>query len=540
MKKISIPKVMLAGATAASCLVLSGCGNKQQAPPPIVEQPAVVEAKPGIVPAEKTTFDKVTSELNPGGNFYMYVSTEQLLGKVDELIDGAETLMAGFPKGNGDEAKLIENGFKVARAFVDRSGMKDATGLGVSSVAIEKGIYHSKAILHHREGQGDGFLWTTFGKEAKPLNGLSYLPSNTVIADYGEVNIKELVTVFEELVLALDAPQGLEGIKELKQAFQAGTGLEWDAFLNTYGGDMGFAMTLDDSQQVPLPFPGDEPLTIPAPGLLIMLEVADDLLFDHVGSIIPKDPSVDRGETNGVRYVSMPLPIPLPVQLTPTLARFENQLILGSTKELVMEAVAVHKGEAEGLTSTDEFKSLSREMPTEGNGFFYSSKRFGETVNEIQAKAMEMAGGEDDQITAVRAMLTNFSEAKFGYVVIAHEKNGWKMTGNANFQPAFSFLAGGMIAPAGLMAAIAIPNFVKARSSAQKNTCIANLKQLDGAKQQWALDNKKGPLDTPKQSDLIGTALYIKIRATCPNNGTYTIGAVKDFPKCSHEGHELR
>lgn len=42
-----------------------------------------------------------------------------------------------------------------------------------------------------------------------------------------------------------------------------------------------------------------------------------------------------------------------------------------------------------------------------------------------------------------------------------------------------------------LLAAIAIPNFVKARTTAQMNACISNLSQLDGAKHSWVLDNKK-------------------------------------------------
>jgi prepilin-type N-terminal cleavage/methylation domain-containing protein len=45
-----------------------------------------------------------------------------------------------------------------------------------------------------------------------------------------------------------------------------------------------------------------------------------------------------------------------------------------------------------------------------------------------------------------------------------------------------------VVAIIGLLAAIAIPNFVKARATAQKNTCIANMKQIEGAKQQWAME----------------------------------------------------
>ena len=48
-----------------------------------------------------------------------------------------------------------------------------------------------------------------------------------------------------------------------------------------------------------------------------------------------------------------------------------------------------------------------------------------------------------------------------------------------------------VVAIIGLLAAIAIPNFIKARQISQKNACIANMKQIEGAKATWALENKK-------------------------------------------------
>jgi len=55
-----------------------------------------------------------------------------------------------------------------------------------------------------------------------------------------------------------------------------------------------------------------------------------------------------------------------------------------------------------------------------------------------------------------------------------------------------------VVAIIGLLAAIAIPNFVKARAASQKNACIANMKQMDGAKATWALEQKKTSTDTPR------------------------------------------
>src|SRR4029077_10976697 len=59
-----------------------------------------------------------------------------------------------------------------------------------------------------------------------------------------------------------------------------------------------------------------------------------------------------------------------------------------------------------------------------------------------------------------------------------------------------------VVAIIGLLAAIAIPNFVRARTTAQQNACINNLRQLDGAKQQWALENKPAATAAPVVSDI--------------------------------------
>jgi len=94
-----------------------------------------------------------------------------------------------------------------------------------------------------------------------------------------------------------------------------------------------------------------------------------------------------------------------------------------------------------------------------------------------------------------------------------------------------------VVAIIGLLAAIAIPNFVRARTQAQENACVANLKQIDGAKQVWALDTGGADTATPAWSDL--TPNYLKRTPACPVGGSagYTIGAVSADPTCSQGGN---
>ena len=98
-----------------------------------------------------------------------------------------------------------------------------------------------------------------------------------------------------------------------------------------------------------------------------------------------------------------------------------------------------------------------------------------------------------------------------------------------------------VVAIIGLLAAIAIPNFVKARTSSQVNACIANMKQVEGAKASWALENKKNNSDTPATTDLYGTTNYIRDEPKCPGGGSYSLNAVDTKPTCSLStaGHVL-
>ena len=96
-----------------------------------------------------------------------------------------------------------------------------------------------------------------------------------------------------------------------------------------------------------------------------------------------------------------------------------------------------------------------------------------------------------------------------------------------------------VVAIIGLLAAIAIPNFIKAREASQKNACIANLKQIDGAKNTWALEQKKVNSDVPVDTDLFGSALYIREKPECPAAGTYSLLRVDTKPTCTVSSHTL-
>ena len=91
-----------------------------------------------------------------------------------------------------------------------------------------------------------------------------------------------------------------------------------------------------------------------------------------------------------------------------------------------------------------------------------------------------------------------------------------------------------VVAIIGLLATIAIPNFVKARGTAQMNACISNLRQIDGAVQTWALETKQADNTQVEYNNIKG---YLRNQVVCPSGGktfadSYHLGTVQDKPTC--------
>jgi len=66
--------------------------------------------------------------------------------------------------------------------------------------------------------------------------------------------------------------------------------------------------------------------------------------------------------------------------------------------------------------------------------------------------------------------------------------------------------------------------------------CIANLRQIEGAKEAWAIENHKSTNDTPQMRDITP---FLHDSRPCPSGGVYTLGRIGEKPKCSTKGHEL-
>jgi prepilin-type N-terminal cleavage/methylation domain-containing protein len=119
-------------------------------------------------------------------------------------------------------------------------------------------------------------------------------------------------------------------------------------------------------------------------------------------------------------------------------------------------------------------------------------------------------------------------------MIATNEKERRRTNGRSGFTLVEVMIVASLI---GLLAAMAIPSFVRSRNAAHRSTCINNLKQIESAIQHWATERRKPQSAAVDFSDI---GPYLKGAVVCPSGGTsftdsYAISTVADLPLCQKE-----
>lgn len=86
----------------------------------------------------------------------------------------------------------------------------------------------------------------------------------------------------------------------------------------------------------------------------------------------------------------------------------------------------------------------------------------------------------------------------------------------------------------GILLAIAVPQFMRARAKSQGSTCVGNLRQIESAKEMFAMENKLANGAPVTINDIWPTYIRQSNKPECPSGGTYTIDNVGTNPTCSY------
>jgi prepilin-type N-terminal cleavage/methylation domain-containing protein len=88
----------------------------------------------------------------------------------------------------------------------------------------------------------------------------------------------------------------------------------------------------------------------------------------------------------------------------------------------------------------------------------------------------------------------------------------------------------------GIILAMAIPSFINARKSGRQKVCLTNLKQIEQAKDQWAMELRRPNGAVVTAADLCPNYVRTATLPVCPGGGTYTVNVVGTIASCSVHG----
>ena len=454
-----------------------------------------------IVSAEKNSFYEVAAHLNEGGDLYLYLSTEKWLGDLSKTISDLRQLILSMENFGEEEQGNIQKAFDIANNLVKDSGIESISGVGMSSIAREKGLYHSKLIFHHYPGKDSGLLWSFFGKKPHSLDGLNLLPSTTALAIFSDADIPLLWSTIQQEISKSKIPVAEEWIRQLPSSFEQATGIGWEQFLASLGGEFGLVLTLDESKKVSLPIPGNA-IEIPDSAVMLVVKAKNDAVFNRLDQLLAMNPQTTRTDQDGLKMRIMPLPIPLPMAVRPSMARSGDYLFIASTDTLIQEALAVKSGKKKGFKASDEFKKLSQGVPEEGNQFFVMSQSFGRAINELQKASLRNSADADPGLANLMQKFAGWDRASFAYSVSANTQEGWLATSNGSEDPSKTLLIQATVFPTALMAAIAVPSFLRARQRSQVTMVKDEARMISDAIDQYAIENNKAAASPVNWNDI--------------------------------------
>ncbi len=485
--------------------------------------------------AVRQAYTAVASRLDQGGDLMIVANVDGLIERsMADLVEIASTAT-----GDDEKAQQAKQTVEKLHAFLKRNGFYAINAVGMSSVPRADGLNVVKTFVSRDAEAAVLPLWRAcVGGAPRELRSLRFMPADTEMARAGTADIKQLWALIQDAVAQVAPPEAASQFARSVAGATAMLGSSVDDLVGSIDADSAFGVQFSREANIMVPA-GTEALSIPAPSMLFAIKVKDDSIMSLVKQqVTATGMPLTESQVEGTTVYSLNMPVPVvPVQLT--LAQHDGFLLVGTMTQAVTDAIKAYVNRG-GLLARESYKVAFAGQAVKHNGIAYISDRFGEVMRNIQQSALAMApatGAHDHASRDLVQRLLNRQQHYSCAITMMNYKSGVRASGTTA-SSGQQLVASMAIAPVGMMAAIAIPSFMKARETSQKHACINNLRQIGAAKAQWALEQTKSDGDA---ADVTGVCGFIMGGAvpTCPKGGVYELNAMGSNPTCSIPGHEL-
>lgn len=481
----------------------------------------------------KQRYDLILANLDAGGDLLVVANME---GWIRDAVQGIVKPVLAVGGDNPGFAPVATCLGKLPE-YLSRCGLYGFQGFGVSIVPRADGLNTVKSFMARDPEVTWSPLWrATVGGNPRKIACADFIPADAEFARTGTGEGEALWKMIRSGVAELATPAAAAAFNAQLAALSTNAGVNLDKVFESTGSEEFFSVQFSKSEVISLP--GGEagaPLTMPKPSLLMGVAVKDDTLVAALESALAKGGLTVTNLVGSIKTINLPFPIPV-VPFQPSYTVHAGTFLFGSTPGVVAGAVSAFDGKS-GLVSTPAFAKAFTGLPMVNNGIAYLSPRFMSIIMDMQtAMAAHQPGGEGQMVTLLNE-LAGCKRNMMAAEVILNKRNGVETMGVSSMG-AKEMAASMLMAPVGMMAAVAVPSFVRARGMAKGNVCVNNLLMIEAAKEQWSLENDKKPGDTVPEAELV-KYLGEGEMPKCPQGGRYTINALGKKAKCSHPGHQL-
>jgi hypothetical protein len=472
--------------TVAMCagLLVAGC-KRNETPPDAPQAPKTVSAA-ARAPVTKTSFEEVTSQLDAGGDVFVYMSPEKWLSGLSTNLGGLRDVVLSAVDEPEPQREQLRAAFGSAIRLLEASGVEDLTGVGLSGMQIGPDLYRSKFILQRRSGRPKGFVWSVFGDGPHALRGLDLLPANTGLAAFGDLEVAGVWEIVRQELGKSGVPEIAQWAENWPKIFEAQTKLSWSQLLQSLGGEAGLIVTLEPSR--PLKLPVGEGIEFPEPAFVLAVRVKNDVLYDRISDEFKKNKNAVVTNEPGLKISSLAFPLPLPVPLHLVAASSGDYVFFGTSPALVRTALAVRQGKEPGLRKQAEFQELAKHVPTEGNSFVYVGRRLTESIQNVQKQVVQSRKGGGKEVALLERLLFNKRPTVL-LSVGGQTASGWQSVSVGNADSSALLIGAPAVGVAAVGAAVLFPALTKAKARAQAINSVTQVKQIGLAARLYANDH---------------------------------------------------
>ena len=413
-------------------------------------------AKPSALEQPQTHFEKVTSHLDHEGDFFEYTKINDQNANVNGIAELVEKIILLEKNIRDKDKQAVLDGVKVAKTLMQESGVLEFDAIGMSAVKKD-GYYHNKSIMHTKSTNGT--LFKVLGGKSHDLTSQQFLPQNTVFAVSGDLKLVELWNTLEKVSQTSTNPQ-IKMIPDMLKKEMAKGKIDLTKLLNEQTGEIGVFFTADSKKQITMPGRGPK-VILPQLDATLFIARKGQILDDLISKGLPKNLKTEQ--VDGFTITTLPA-LPNPMQTQAAIATSKDYIFISSNIERLKESILNVKLN-KGLTSTEKFKKLSKDIPTQGNSYIYLDPQTAKTFLDVVSKAVPAKDRD-----AVEYYTNQIPNNFFYYGVSQVTADGLMNTNNFTMRQ--DVVQGSMLMTAGatgVIAAMIVPALSKARAKAMRN-----------------------------------------------------------------------